>query len=217
MSSRDRLLKVALELFSHKGFEAVSVRDIAEAAGVNLAAISYHFGGKAGLYRAALHEPLGRPRDDIERFDRPHFSLHQSLQGLYTAILQPFTLHDQAQQCIRLHLREMMDGSPAWSEQIQHDFLPVHRALARVLRRHLGLKRDDDDLMRLVFTLTGLANHLFLSQDVVRAMRPGLLASPAAVHRWRDGLVASAEALIHLEAQRRAAVTSPAHPQKCPP
>lgn len=50
--TRRRLLEAAGDLFGRHGFHATSVRDICRAADVNSAAVSYHFGGKAELYRA---------------------------------------------------------------------------------------------------------------------------------------------------------------------
>ena len=47
-------------LFAQQGFAKTSTREIAEAAGTNIAAISYYFGDKAGLYRAVFFEPQGR-------------------------------------------------------------------------------------------------------------------------------------------------------------
>lgn len=50
--TRRRLLEAAGDLFGRHGFHATSVRDICREAGANSAAVSYHFGGKAELYRA---------------------------------------------------------------------------------------------------------------------------------------------------------------------
>jgi AcrR family transcriptional regulator len=49
-----RILDSAFELFAARGFDAVSVRDIAEAAGANPAAISYYFGAKEQLIQHAI-------------------------------------------------------------------------------------------------------------------------------------------------------------------
>lgn len=49
--TRLRLLTAAIEIFGRHGFEA-STRALSREAGVNLAAIPYHFGGKEGLYLA---------------------------------------------------------------------------------------------------------------------------------------------------------------------
>lgn len=48
-TTRDKILESAWRLFSEEGFESVSVRDVTNDAGVNLASVSYHFSGKEGL------------------------------------------------------------------------------------------------------------------------------------------------------------------------
>src|ERR1051325_7635965 len=50
--TRAELIEAALDVFSRIGFEGASTRMIAQAAGANLAAIVYHFGGKEALYLA---------------------------------------------------------------------------------------------------------------------------------------------------------------------
>ena len=52
--TREALLRAARELFAEAGFEGVSVRRLAETAGVNPAMIHYHFGNKRELYREML-------------------------------------------------------------------------------------------------------------------------------------------------------------------
>ena len=49
-----RLLDSALEMFSERGFDGATTRDIAGRAGVNLGLVQYHFGGKEKLWRAAV-------------------------------------------------------------------------------------------------------------------------------------------------------------------
>src|SRR5688500_8221065 len=77
--ARERLLLSALRLFADQGFAKTSTREIAEAAGANVAAIRYYFGDKAGLYRAAFTEPMGSPKDEIPLYDRPELSLQESM------------------------------------------------------------------------------------------------------------------------------------------
>jgi AcrR family transcriptional regulator len=63
-ATRDALLDTAAVLFSERGFDGTSVRAITEAAGANLAAVTYHFGSKEGLYEAVLRELL-RPMRSV--------------------------------------------------------------------------------------------------------------------------------------------------------
>lgn len=47
---RERLLDSAEQLFSERGFDGTSIRDLAAAAGCNIASVNYYFGGKEKLY-----------------------------------------------------------------------------------------------------------------------------------------------------------------------
>jgi len=53
-ATRQALLAAGAALFSEYGYDAVPIEDVAARAGVNKALISYHFGGKRGLYAAIL-------------------------------------------------------------------------------------------------------------------------------------------------------------------
>lgn len=53
-TTRKALVTTAIAIFGRDGFDAASTRAISQAAGVNQALIGYHFGGKPGLYAAAL-------------------------------------------------------------------------------------------------------------------------------------------------------------------
>jgi AcrR family transcriptional regulator len=52
--TRDRLMEEALRLFATKGHDAVGTRELAAAAGTNIASIAFHFGGKDRLYCAVI-------------------------------------------------------------------------------------------------------------------------------------------------------------------
>lgn len=52
--TRDRLLETGRKIFSAKGFDASSVREITALAGANLGAVTYHFGSKTAFYEAVL-------------------------------------------------------------------------------------------------------------------------------------------------------------------
>lgn len=51
-ATRERIIEAALRLFSEKGTARVSVRELAEAAGVTVPGLYYHFASKADLIRA---------------------------------------------------------------------------------------------------------------------------------------------------------------------
>jgi TetR/AcrR family transcriptional regulator, regulator of cefoperazone and chloramphenicol sensitivity len=201
--ARTQLLHTALRLFSEKGFEKTSIREIARTAEANVAAISYYFGDKAGLYRAVFTEPMGSLGEDIAQYDQPHFTLRQSLEGFFAGFLEPMRQGELVQLSTRLHFREMLEPTGLWAEEIDTGIKPAHAALVRVLCRHLGLKAADDDIHRLAFSITGLAIQMFVGRDVVDAIRPQLFADAAALERWASSLPLYAQAMVEVEMQRR--------------
>ncbi|HCN76459.1 MAG TPA: TetR family transcriptional regulator, partial [Verrucomicrobiales bacterium] len=61
--TRERILLKAAELFAQRGFESVSLRDLTQAAEVNLAAVNYHFGSKEALIEEVVTRVM-RPMND---------------------------------------------------------------------------------------------------------------------------------------------------------
>ncbi len=64
-STQDRLLDAAERLFAERGYDAVSIREIAGTADVNVAAVNYHFQGKLNLYQEVLRRRIVPKRDKL--------------------------------------------------------------------------------------------------------------------------------------------------------
>lgn len=203
--ARDRLLLAALQLFADKGFAKASTREIAQAAGTNIAAISYYFGDKAGLYRAAFLEALGHPDGEIALYDQPHFTLRQSLDGFFHAFLESMKEGQRVQQRTRLRFREMLEPTGLWAQELDLSVKPIHAALTAVLCRHLGLAQPDDDVHRLVFAIVGLAMQMFIGRDAVEAIRPQIIGTLQAMDVSVARLADYAQAMVEFEAARRRA------------
>ena len=202
--ARQRLVQAGLRLFAARGYANTTTRELADAAGVNVASISYYFGDKAGLYRAAFFEPMGAPEPEIARFDAPALDAEAMLRGFYALFLEP--LRDPATAALntRLHFREMLEPTGLWQEVMDRLFGPLHAALVRQLCRLLGLGAPDEDLHRLAAALVGQGVHLHVGRDCTEALLPGLYAGDGAIDRWADSLVRGALAMIEAERQRRA-------------
>jgi len=105
-STAQKIIDAAIILFAEKGYAAVSVKELAEAAGVNIASISYYFGGKENLYALALETQFEMveniidaiqakdlsPIDKVRHFARSFAKMHceNPFVGLvYGEILNP--------------------------------------------------------------------------------------------------------------------------------
>jgi len=214
---RQRLLMASLQLFAQQGYSKTSTRELAEAAHVNVAAISYYFGDKAGLYRAVTLELLGcAPEEDLARYSDPGLSLPDALHGFYAGFLEPLMRGDMVRLCMKLHFREMLEPTGLWPYDATQGIKPLHDGLVAVLCRHLGLplagSAADADVQRLAISLAGLGLHLHVGYDMSEAIAPGLMAGPEQIEQWSERLVMFGLAMVQAEAGRRGLTlrTSPA-------
>src|SRR5512135_2763379 len=63
--TRERLIEAASEIFIEHGYKAAKIRDIVRRAGANVAAVNYHFNGKAGLYAEVIREHAAQAIEDF--------------------------------------------------------------------------------------------------------------------------------------------------------
>ncbi|MGV7207163.1 CerR family C-terminal domain-containing protein [Oxalobacteraceae bacterium A2-2] len=201
--SREKILDTALGLFVRKGYAGTSVRDVAGAAGVNLAAISYHFGDKAGLYQAALHEFLVDEEHPAPP-DITGLTLQDAMRLYMRTVLQPLSKGRRALLTVQLRVREYVEPSGLLAE-VTADRDRVYQFLLDILTRHFGLDTPDDDTQALSFSIFALIAHIYSAQDHLLAMRPALLEAPAAASAWEDRFTAYALAMVAAETARRGA------------
>jgi AcrR family transcriptional regulator len=139
VSSRERILAEAERKFGAHGFDGASMRQVADAANVPVALVSYHFGSKEGVYRAVFER-------------RVPTVVEQRLAGLAIAMSEPdldrrlelvvkalvfpmlrLRAHDRDPSFGRLLAHETMDPNSEQRGFIQEMFDPVARAVANAL------------------------------------------------------------------------------------
>src|SRR5258708_34120203 len=85
---REAILTAAEELFATNGFNAVSVRDIAQAAGANPGSVTYHFKTKDGLLLEIYRRhcgPMNRSRSELLAAAMRARNLQDRLEALVRA------------------------------------------------------------------------------------------------------------------------------------
>lgn len=135
------LLDCAEESFAEQGFHAPSLRTITADAGVNLASISYHFGGKEGLIEAVLRrriDPINAER--LRRLEALESAEHPpQLRAVLAAFLEPCLLihqGDEARTEIVLRLMARLHAEPELAFSLLRRVFPevvqrFHAAVAR--------------------------------------------------------------------------------------
>ena len=86
-TTREQILDAAEALFAEHGYAATSLRELTAAAGVNLAAVNYHFGGKEELAKAVLARRIAPI--NAERIRRLDASERPDVETIVRAFIEP--------------------------------------------------------------------------------------------------------------------------------
>ena len=170
--SRERLLDAATQLFARLGYARASVRDITLAAGCNVAAVNYHFGGKEALYaevfRARLtplrEVRLRRLEESLDRVDGvPPLGL--VLDTLVRAFLEPLVADASGPLTMQLMVHELLEPHLPSNTLRDEMMRPVQEAMAAALRRSVP-DLPADAALRSVHSIVGQIVHALLSRDL---------------------------------------------------
>jgi len=171
--ARLRILEAAIEEFAARGYRGASTRQLAESAGVNLGALTYYFGGKPNLYRAALDHVIARI-DDVARpiAERVLAALAQD-EATSSQDLRPLLLAFLDQWLDIMLGRSNLQWRPSWSllltraevEPPEADLWPYRSTYALILApfatllaRMVGRPEIDDECRILAVSLLGQAS-----------------------------------------------------------
>lgn len=123
--TRERILAAAEQLFGEQGFAATSLRAVTSAAGVNLAAVNYHFRSKEALFEEVARrcmQPLATER--LRRLDALKSSGQvPTLEALLDAYLTPMFdefahADDQGSSLMRFFVQVLSDPNPLIQELV---------------------------------------------------------------------------------------------------
>lgn len=122
-----RVLEAAIEFFAKQGYRRTTVREIVNAAGANLSAVNYHFGGKEKLYHAAL--------------DHARQQSNETNAIVQTDTARDFHQGEPPERRLYLHVRTLLEhmfreGKPtAMTQLMQQELLAPTAALDRLVEQ----------------------------------------------------------------------------------
>lgn len=206
--TKDRILDVAESLFAEQGFAATSMRTITNQAGVNLAAVNYHFGSKDGLVQAIFArrlmpmnaERLRRLRM-LERRHRGTIPLHELIDAFVAPALE-LSRDEQGggARFIRLLGRSYTESSETLQDSVRGMYQEVIESFKPAFAEALpGLDREElywrlhflvgtlaycmsgSNMMRLIATSHLSDNHEYqrLVERLTTFLTAGLQAPPS--------------------------------------
>lgn len=122
MSNRDDLLAGAKKCLLEKGYSRTTARDIAQASGVSLAAIGYHFGSKDALMNEAMFQAIGEWGDHLEEVFAaagPELSVQERFARVFDDVSATFD-ENQALWMASFELIMQVDHIPGGREMFAH-------------------------------------------------------------------------------------------------
>ena len=135
--TRTRLMEAALDLIAERGEEAVTLRELTDAADANVAAVSYHFGALKSLCDAAIGQALERYLD-AQQAAVSALGPESTLEELAAVFAQPMisalTEGGRDRAVIRIVARAGIDPPRQWDrfdarfDQIRADVLQILKA-----------------------------------------------------------------------------------------
>jgi TetR/AcrR family transcriptional regulator len=170
--TRDAVFNASATLFSAKGFDGVSVDDIAALAGVNKAMIYYHFADKAALYRAVVADMLTAVGASVTEIVATDATPPRKLDRF----IEQFVRHaDKRPWFPMLMMREMAEGAPRLDLQTLGHIREVFVGFGRIINE--GQKAGVFRPINPILAYTSIVGPL-----VMNAARERVAAQPGRQH-----------------------------------
>lgn len=123
------LLQAAAKLFSKLGLDKTSTRDLARESKANISLISYHFGGKEGLYKEVLKEFALEVQNTIQprigEFQKNEITKEYFVNEISFIVESMITMHEKHPEICRIMSREKANGMPIMREIHEEIFYPL--------------------------------------------------------------------------------------------
>ena len=180
--TRERILDVAEQLFAHRGFHGVSVRDITGAVGVDVALANYYFGSKGGLLEAVFHrrseilnaERLKRLEVVLARTPRGKVPSLEDIIDAFTHPLLEFSERGGPGWKSFFALVAEINNSPEWGNVLMtRHFDPLVQKLIAAIRMALP-DSDDRDLYWAYHFLSGALTLTFAETGRIDRLSNGV-------------------------------------------
>jgi len=178
--TRRKLLHAAGEVFADVGYQAATVREICSRAGVNLAAVNYHFGDKLGLYTELLKITVandGAPPEHALRALPPEAALRRFLH----VMLRQMNQADRPSWHTKVMTHELAHPTPALDAVVEHMIKPKARVLYGIVGRIIGRPPLDPRTRMCAHSIIGQAVHYVHARPVIALLWPELKTTPTAV------------------------------------
>src|SRR5436190_13536356 len=162
--TRARLMNAALNLLAERGEEGVTLRELTDAAGANVAAVSYHLGSLKSLFDAAIENALERYLDAQQAAVSavpPEATLEEVAAAFARPMVNALTKGGRDRAAIRIVARAAIDPPKGWN-RFDARFDKIRADVVRVLKARLPGVRGPELIFR-TRCAAGMLNWLALA------------------------------------------------------
>lgn len=190
--TRAKILKEARRAFSEKGFDGANTREIASAAGVSHAMITYHFGNKEALWRDTVRDMFERQREQMN-LDDPNLPSLETIEGLREFLRRFIRYSAENPEHSRMMILESARGSERLEWAANEFVLPGQTRWFKNIQTHY----NNGSLPKvwpvsLAYILTAICRMPFLLNEQAKALYGIDLTSDAAIEAHTDAVLAFA-------------------------
>ncbi len=152
-STREKILRVASQMFSNQGYGSTSVRDIAKEAGVNIAAINYHFRSKQELLWQILQNSNRHLREIADEIARSDLGFEDASVAFCERMLR---LSSDVRTVMRVFMSPVEEGYEANFQDICKKSTvgpPGYEGLSAILQRSIKRSLSPSEMLFAVRSL----------------------------------------------------------------
>jgi AcrR family transcriptional regulator len=164
LRTRARLLDAALDLLAERGEDGVTLRELTDAAGANVAAVSYHFGSLKSLCEAAIEHALERYLDDQQEVVStlgPESTLEELAAAFARPMMCALAVGGRDLAVMRIVARAGIDPPQGW-DRFDARFDRIRADVLRVLKAQVRGVKDGELILR-TRCVAGMLNWLALA------------------------------------------------------
>lgn len=182
LSTREKIIEAAIEVFGANGFKGSTIRVIADLAEVNVAAVNYHFGGKKKLYGEVVETVFSRgfsryPSISSDNFETA-LTVEKRLFNFIKGAVYRLVSRDGwggFSGAGKIVVKEMLEPTEAFDVIVDRYIRPHKAALVLIVKELAGDNVPEKDLLFCSMSILGQCINYASGKNIIgRVMPEGL-------------------------------------------
>lgn len=166
---RNQILRVAISLFSERGFSGTTTKEIARAAGVSEAMVFRHYATKNELYHAILdHKACQGGELNPFEWSKEAMAKKDDAELFYQLMVNALNHHERDTEFMRLLFHSALEGHELAEMFVERNIMPLYEFLSEYIgkRQEEGAIREDMKPRVIIRAFVGMMIHHSLNNTL---------------------------------------------------